>query len=464
MKSFRGLLGFGSGSANNSSSDLDSKNQILLSLDQSNNNNTTTTNVNNTNNANNNKSNNNNNTGSTTPRMYSSPSRTISKDEMFGEGTATSVLKEHHPRSRSSSTASNNSLNSSSLSNNSSLLGTSLGTATSSTSLGTSLGGRSRSSSKPTKPNNNNTTSTSDVDSKLRSFYMNHNAKVQLIEYIVQKRVDNLDYIRKFHEGKIYWFNTVQITIEDINKYYPATFLQKRLQQWCCLGISLSNLLQLDTGIQFIRACAQLLEEYEYEFSNVAVQGMKMLKAIALNNWEEESLVQKNIKPTIHKMNGNVVYEFLKIPNIPCDLDYRQVVFSLCDVLTFVYRKFMDESTSSNNLHEYIIKLDKKFKNSFIALICKEMSTLAMHIVKSKLSNLEKLMFTPNYQQALNSSELVIPQMMQEESNNISGIGGTYNNNISGTSSGNTPRSNSDNNLVGNDDNEDNEFDDWFRL
>jgi len=46
------------------------------------------------------------------------------------------------------------------------------------------------------------------------------------------------------------------------------------VQQWFYVGVSIAPLLQLDSGWQFIRACAQLMEEYEYHFANVAVQGM----------------------------------------------------------------------------------------------------------------------------------------------------------------------------------------------
>lgn len=47
-----------------------------------------------------------------------------------------------------------------------------------------------------------------------------------------------------------------------------------RVQQWFHVGMSLAPLLQLDSGWQFIRACAQLMEEFEYHFSSVAMQGM----------------------------------------------------------------------------------------------------------------------------------------------------------------------------------------------
>ena len=146
------------------------------------------------------------------------------------------------------------------------------------------------------------------------------NQKVQLMEYIVQKRTDNLDYLRRFHEGKAMWLNTVNISTLEIERAYQPQTLQKRLQQWFCLGLSLAPLIQYDNGYQFVRACSQLMEEYEYHFSNVAVQGMKILKAFTNNFVEDDSapivMNHKTIKPVIHKSNGSVVYEFLQTPNI----------------------------------------------------------------------------------------------------------------------------------------------------
>lgn len=226
-----------------------------------------------------------------------------------------------------------------------------------------------------------------------------NDSKAQLLEYIVKKRVDNLDYIRRVHEGKVFWLNCVKITPQDIEQYYHPQTLQKRVQQWFYMGVSIAPLLQLENGYHFIRSCAQLMEEYEYHFSNVAVQGMKILKALTVSSTEddEETNINRPIKPVINKVGGTVVYEFLRTPNIPCVLDYCQVVFSLCDILTFVYRKLMDESSVANSLHESIIRLDGRFKHHFFGLVSRDLNTLAMYIIKNKLATVESL-FANSYE------------------------------------------------------------------
>lgn len=144
--------------------------------------------------------------------------------------------------------------------------------------------------------------------------------KVPLMEFIVQKRVENLEYIRKFHEGQVFWMNTVKVSPSEIEKAYQSQTLQKRLEQWFTLGMSMAPLIQIDNGYEFVRACSQLLEEFEYHFSNMAVQGMKILKAFTNNFVDDDTppviTSQKTIKPSIHKSNGSVVYEFLQTPNI----------------------------------------------------------------------------------------------------------------------------------------------------
>lgn len=163
------------------------------------------------------------------------------------------------------------------------------------------------------------------------------NSRFELIEYIINKRVKNLDYIRRVHEGKAYWLNIVKIRPEDIIQFYHPDTLKKRVVQWFYLGISIAPLLQLDNGYQFIRACAQLIEEFEYHFANMAVQGMKILKSLAIsnNNEDEEEWssqygnlegakddngvsTSRAIKTSLSKVEGKIVYEFLRTPNIVC--------------------------------------------------------------------------------------------------------------------------------------------------
>jgi hypothetical protein len=126
------------------------------------------------------------------------------------------------------------------------------------------------------------------------------------------------------------------------------------------------------------------------------------LKALKFTTADEE-MNRQSIKPGINKVAGTVVYEFLRTPNIPCPLDYSQVVYSLCDILLLVYRKLMDDTSVA--LSDSVLKLDGRFKHHFFGLISRDLNTLAMYIIKNKLSIVESL-FTNAYSQKLNEDNV----------------------------------------------------------
>lgn len=227
----------------------------------------------------------------------------------------------------------------------------------------------------------------------------------EIIKKLVEKRIQHLNYIQKIHKGEVYWMNTCKISIDDMKEFFHESTLEKRVEQWFFLGISLAPLLQVSNGWWFLRALVQLLEEYEYHFSNLAVQGMKYLKAMTSTSVQQLSVVTgRSVKPSIQRVGRTVVYEFLRTPNVPCELDYCQVIFSLCDMLTIVYRKILAEkqilldSLTINHLdiREIVQKIDSKFKHEFFGLISRDLNTLAMMKVKQQLNDLETI-FNENY-------------------------------------------------------------------
>jgi hypothetical protein len=49
------------------------------------------------------------------------------------------------------------------------------------------------------------------------------------------------------------------------------------VDKWFALGISLAPLIQSENGVTFVRAVAQLLEEFEYYFGHMGSRGMVCL-------------------------------------------------------------------------------------------------------------------------------------------------------------------------------------------
>lgn len=54
------------------------------------------------------------------------------------------------------------------------------------------------------------------------------------------------------------------------------------------------------------------------------------------------------------KFNNEVVYEHLLTPEVPFELDYCEVVFSLCDVMCRIYSMFMEEVRHALLCQQYI--------------------------------------------------------------------------------------------------------------
>ncbi|KAF2399132.1 hypothetical protein EJ06DRAFT_512206 [Trichodelitschia bisporula] len=81
------------------------------------------------------------------------------------------------------------------------------------------------------------------------------------------KRISTLDYLRKAHEGRVYWFNTLLFTKADLLKlpYFAAPKLARRATSYLLLGFSLPTVLDLNahSATDYLRALNALLAEFE---------------------------------------------------------------------------------------------------------------------------------------------------------------------------------------------------------
>lgn len=159
-------------------------------------------------------------------------------------------------------------------------------------------------------------------------------------EKFIQKRIEKIKYIRKVHQGDVYWLNVYKLTQNEILQNYSEDFLQKRIEQFFNFGMSLSLLLQSN---KFLINSLKLFEEFESNYTSIKL-------------WKQTN-----------------VYQFLKLHHIPCKLDYLQVFNSFCDILIFSYRKLLEES------FENILKFDEKVKIHFFDVIHKELTNLSLN-------------------------------------------------------------------------------------
>ena len=168
------------------------------------------------------------------------------------------------------------------------------------------------------------------------------------LESIFVKRKTNIEYLKKVNEGGVFWMNVCQLTTNDIEHYCLNVTVRQRILMYYYLTLSLDYIMMnhqsKDRG-NLLRSSFQLMEEYDFYVSNIAMQGVKSMMAKsspfifpqALTKTIEEEIQQQSFKPSIHKFQNNIVYEQLKTPHVAFQLDYVEVLVALCDSLCNFY-------------------------------------------------------------------------------------------------------------------------------
>lgn len=167
------------------------------------------------------------------------------------------------------------------------------------------------------------------------------------LESLFVKRKTNIEYLKKVNEGGVFWMNVCLLTANDIEHYCLNMTVKQRVLMYYYLTLSLEYIMMnqsKDRG-SLLRSACQLMEEYDYYVSNIAIQGVKSMMAKsspfifpqALTKTIEEENQQQVYKPNIHKFQNNIVYEQLKTPHVAFQLDYVEVLIALCDTLCNFY-------------------------------------------------------------------------------------------------------------------------------
>lgn len=187
----------------------------------------------------------------------------------------------------------------------------------------------------------------------------------QRLEALVIKRKQNVSYICKIHNGSSYWLNCTLMTSKDLQRHVLANVSKQRTIMFYYLGLSVSKLLfdkVQAAGIHMVKAFSQLLEEWEYYYSNPTMQNLKFVLAKnsqciypqysihtdsdhhhSSSSGGSGSSDHSIPKANIHKFNGSIVFEYLLAPPVPFELDYIDVLCALCDSVSSLYDTFLHE-------------------------------------------------------------------------------------------------------------------------
>ena len=112
-----------------------------------------------------------------------------------------------------------------------------------------------------------------EIGDKSSQLHLERTGRSNQIESIINARLTQLSDISNILHQTKRVMNAVIITPVTMMRFYGAK-LSTLVQQWFSLGYSIAEIILLESGNIFVRKVAQLIEEWEYHFSNRAIQSM----------------------------------------------------------------------------------------------------------------------------------------------------------------------------------------------
>ncbi|KAJ5810915.1 hypothetical protein N7447_010431 [Penicillium robsamsonii] len=265
----------------------------------------------------------------------------------------------------------------------------------------------------------------------------------QHIHEMAAKRIATLDYLKKAHEGRVYWFNTVHFSRADIARlpYFEARKLSRRAINYLLLGLSLPTILDVNsTPLEYVRALNALLLEFEtfqqvhppdgssssslararipQMFKRAAHAGAKTRRASSAN---EIGLPMQSSDPSdLKNMTGNLgsgssaaasvtsfpltessdllpgeEYTYLLTPSLPFEPDFFETFATLCDVLIDTYSRFTalvsSPAVCTVVLGETFSKTDARLRKIMVAGAVREFEDASRNSVKNEVAGVSRV-------------------------------------------------------------------------
>ncbi|KAH0552961.1 hypothetical protein GP486_006840 [Trichoglossum hirsutum] len=262
----------------------------------------------------------------------------------------------------------------------------------------------------------------------------------QHIHEMASKRISTLDYLRKAHEGRVYWFNTLLFTKQDLAKisYFDPKKLSRRATNYLLLGLSIPAILDLNSQnpLEYLRALNALLIEFE-NFQQVhppdgtttsslsrarlpamfkrathstGGKGRRTSSAaeigLPINSSDPGDL--KSMMAGIGPASTNSSfpsndpellpgeeYTHLLTPSLPFDPDFYETFATLCDVLIDCYTRVMNLINSpaicTPGVGEMFTKADARVRKVIVAGVVREFEDWSRTSVKTEISGVGKV-------------------------------------------------------------------------
>ncbi|KAI0012668.1 hypothetical protein F4779DRAFT_17332 [Xylariaceae sp. FL0662B] len=268
----------------------------------------------------------------------------------------------------------------------------------------------------------------------------------QHIQDIANKRISTLDYLRKAHEGRVYWFNTLRFDKADLARmpYFESRRLARRATNYLLLGLSLPTVIDLNssTPLEFLRSLNTLLTEFE---SYQQIHTETGINTSSLSRARLPQMFRRGAGGKGRRQSGagaagggggggsgdnmyadNAVlasgsvagaaptsvinfglggegndlvpgeeYTHLLTPNLPFDPDFFETFATLCDVLIDCYARLMSllptPRECSPIVAELFTKADAKVRKIIIQGVVKEFEDTGRAGLKQEVTNIGKV-------------------------------------------------------------------------
>ncbi|SPN97705.1 uncharacterized protein DNG_01218 [Cephalotrichum gorgonifer] len=247
---------------------------------------------------------------------------------------------------------------------------------------------------------------------------------------IARKRMYTLEYLRKAHEGQIFWFNTYMFDKPNQTRTSAAMAqkLARRATNFLLLGLSLPPIMDLlsSTPLEFLRSLNALLSEFE-SFQQLHGEpgsstslsrarlpqmfrrgaGGKGRRASAANDTgyppdTDGGLAAAAVPPSVVNFAGSEAellpgetYTHLLTPSLPFDPDFHETFATLCDALIECYKRILSlvptPKEFSTPVAEQFAKADTRVRKLVVLGPVKEFEESTKAHLRAELGSINKV-------------------------------------------------------------------------
>ncbi|QUC23413.1 uncharacterized protein UV8b_07654 [Ustilaginoidea virens] len=248
----------------------------------------------------------------------------------------------------------------------------------------------------------------------------------QQITEVAGKRISTLDYLRKAHEGRVYWFNTYLFERADLARMpcFDPRKLARKATNYLLLGLSIPTINDLysSTPIEFLRCLNSLLSEFD-SFQQLHGDSSASLARARLPTMfrrpgskarrstssatdvhldESHALPPAAGTPSVMNFAASESdllpgeeYTYLLTPALPFEPDFFETFATLCDVLIDCYSRFLalipTPRECSAPVAEMFTKADARLRKIIVQGVVKEFEEHSRAHIRAEVASIGKV-------------------------------------------------------------------------